>query len=57
MQIERAVRLMAVQEYGHGGNGDVRQHQGDRNMPPPGQIEQAGKKRGFHLISLGSPRT
>jgi hypothetical protein len=51
------MRLMAVQEYGHGGNGDVRQHQGDRNMPPPGQIEQAGKKRGFHLISFGSPRT
>jgi hypothetical protein len=45
MQIERAMRLMAVQEYGHGGNRDMRQHQGDRDMTPPGQIEQAGEKR------------
>jgi hypothetical protein len=41
MQIERAMRLMAVQEDGHRGNGDVRQTQRCQHVGPPGPIDDS----------------
>jgi hypothetical protein len=40
VQIERAVRLVTVQENGDTGDGDVGQGQGDQHHLPPSQIEQ-----------------
>jgi hypothetical protein len=43
MQLERAVRLMAMQEYRDGKDGDVSQPQGHEHGAPPRQVEHAGK--------------
>jgi len=41
VQIQRPVRLVAVQEHGDADHGDVGQHQGDQNDLPPGQVQGA----------------
>ena len=43
MQVERAVRLAAVQVDGDRRDGDVRQPERDEHVAPPGEVEQAGK--------------
>ena len=59
VQVERTVRLMAVQKDGDAGNGDVGEHQGHQhNLPPAGfgqsvgqllnqTIPQSGKESGI----------
>jgi hypothetical protein len=37
MQVQRTMRLMAVQKNGDRGNGDVRQHQCDDDIPHHGR--------------------
>jgi hypothetical protein len=39
VQIKRTVGLVAMQEYGHGNDTDVGQHQGHDGQTPPGKIE------------------
>ena len=41
MQIQRAVRLAAVQKNSDASNGDVRQRQGKQHNLPPGPIKVA----------------
>ena len=41
VQVERAMRLVAVQVDRDRGDGDVRQPQRDEHQAPPGQIEQS----------------
>ncbi len=44
MQLERMVRLMAVEENRHRDDGDVRQNERRDDTPPPGEVKYAGKK-------------
>jgi hypothetical protein len=44
MQVERAMRLMAVQEHRDRNDGDMRQHQGHEHEAPPRKVKYAGKK-------------
>jgi hypothetical protein len=41
MQIERAVRLVTMQEHRHADDGDVGQTESGEDQAPPGQIENA----------------
>jgi hypothetical protein len=41
MQIQSSVSLVAVQENGHAGNGDVRQAQNDKENLPAGKVQKA----------------
>jgi hypothetical protein len=43
MELERAMRLAAVQVDGHGGDRHVRECERDQDETPPGEIEEAGK--------------
>ena len=43
MQVERAVRLVAVQEDGDAGDGDVGQPQRDQHIAPPRQMNQTAR--------------
>ena len=44
MQVERAMRLAAMQVDGHPGDGHVRQRKRDEHEPPPRQVKNAGKQ-------------
>jgi hypothetical protein len=43
MQLERAMRLAAVQVDGYGGDRHVREAETAEQVAPPGKIEQAGE--------------
>jgi hypothetical protein len=51
MQLERMVRLAAVQEDRHRDDGHVRERQRGSDVAPPREVEQAGKEAG-HLDLL-----
>jgi hypothetical protein len=54
VQVEGPVRLMAVQENGDRGDGDVGHRQRDDNVAPPGQIEQSGEHQAVRPCSSGA---
>jgi hypothetical protein len=56
MQVERAVSLVAMQEDGHRGDGDVGHDERDDDVAPPGQVEQAGKHAGETPVGIGVTR-
>ena len=43
VQIQSPVGLRAMQENGHGGDGDVGQRQHHNQIAPPWQVNQAGR--------------
>ena len=55
MQIERPMRLAAVQENGDGGDGDVRDNQRVDDVAPPRQIENPCKHHAFLDFFLQLP--
>ncbi len=53
MQIERAVRLMPMQEDGDAGDGDMGQAEGDEHIAPPRQLNQSVRdlENEIHVLS------
>src|SRR5688572_22942354 len=51
MQLDRAMRLAAMQEDGDGSDGDVGQPERDQHVAPPGEIEYA-REQARHACSL-----
>ena len=43
MQVERAVRLAAVQEDRDAGDRDLHEHEADEEIAPPGKIQEASE--------------
>jgi hypothetical protein len=56
MQVQRAVRLVTVQENRDAGDGDVGQAQGDEHHLPPREVEQAVAHPLNHRIQKGPIR-
>jgi hypothetical protein len=54
VQVERAMRLMPVQEDGHRGNAHMGQAQCDQYFSPPGQIDESSVHGAFQ--ERASPR-
>ncbi|BEP35610.1 hypothetical protein GmRootV59_25810 [Variovorax sp. V59] len=52
MQLERAMRLVAVQEDGDRGDGDVGQRERHEHGAPPWKIEDAGEEYGLLHLHL-----
>jgi hypothetical protein len=48
MQLQRTMGLVAVQEDGDRGNGDVRERQRHQHGTPPWKIENSGEQDGLH---------
>jgi hypothetical protein len=62
MQVERMVRLIAMEEHRDRDDGDVGQKEARGDVAPPGEIKYTGKKHPIHftphhsrLISHASP--
>ena len=51
MQVERAVRLAAVQEDRDRGDRDVRQDQRDDDVAPPRQVDQTVRGEGQKVVT------
>src|SRR5260370_41402007 len=51
MQLERAMRLAAVEKDRYRRDGDVRQCERGQHVTPPGEIQQSGKQCQFELPS------
>jgi len=49
MQLERAMRLAAVEIDRYRRDGDVRQCERGQRVTPPGEIQQTGEQRQFEL--------
>ena len=51
VQVQRAMRLAAVQEDRDGRDRDVRQHQRDDDIAPPRQVDQAVRCEGQKIVT------
>src|SRR6185295_7926517 len=51
MQLERAMRLVAMKEYRDRDDGDVGQHHGRDDAAPPWQVQYSGEKDPIHPVS------
>jgi len=56
VQVQGAVRLVAVQKNGDAGNGDVGEHQGDQDDLPPGRAGQAIAEQVDQAIAQGDQK-
>jgi hypothetical protein len=48
VQVERAMRLVAMQVDRHGSDRDLDENQPGDHVAPPGQVKNAGKQHGIH---------
>src|SRR4030095_13718281 len=54
MQVERVVRLMAVEEHRDRDDGNVRQHQAHNHVAPPRKVKYPGKEHPLHVTPYQS---